>query len=118
MHGEGPRIEVSRFGDLDDVSPAVAAAVYRIAQESITNSVRHARGLTSIGVRVEGDEDCVRLTVHDDGAPVSSARSSPGYGVVGMTERAALLGGSLDAGPAPAGGWTVRAVLPRKVTAR
>ncbi len=118
VHGEGPRIEVSRFGDLDDVSPAVAAAVYRITQESITNSVRHARGLTSIGVRVEGDEDCVRLTVHDDGAPVSSARSSPGYGVVGMTERAALLGGSLDAGPAPAGGWTVRAVLPRKVTAR
>ena len=56
-----------RSGDLDDVSPSVGAAIYRIAQESITNSVRHARGLTSIDVRVEGDEDCVRLTVHDDG---------------------------------------------------
>ena len=101
---EGARVEVGRFGNLDDVSPTVGAAIYRIAQESITNSVRHARGLTSIDVRVEGDEDCVRLTVHDDGAPVSSARSSPGYGVVGMTERAALLGGSLEAGPAPSRG--------------
>ena len=118
VHREGARVEVGRFGDLDNVSPTVGAAVYRIAQESITNSVRHARGLTHIGVRVEGDEDCVRLTVHDDGGPVSSARSSPGYGVVGMTERAALLGGSLEAGPAPAGGWTVHAVLPRKMTAR
>jgi signal transduction histidine kinase len=118
VHREGARVEVGRVGNLVDVSPTVEAAIYRIAQESITNSVRHARGLTTIDVRVEGDEDCVRLTVHDDGAPVSSARSSPGYGVVGMSERAALLGGSLEAGPAPAGGWTVRAVLPRRVTAR
>ena len=113
---EGARVEVALFGDLDDVSPTVGAAIYRIAQESVTNSVRHARGPTSIEVRVEGAEDCVRLTVHDDGAPVSSARSAPGYGVVGMTERAALLGGSLEAGPAPAGGWTVSAELPREVT--
>lgn len=114
---DGAQVDVGQFGTLDDVSPTVGAAIYRIAQESITNSVRHARGLTSIDVRVEGDEDCVRLTVQDDGAPVSSARSAPGYGVVGMTERAALLGGSLEAGPAPDGGWQVRAVLPRTVPA-
>jgi signal transduction histidine kinase len=114
----GARIEVARSGDLDDVSPSIGAAVYRIAQESVTNSVRHARGLTNIEVRVDGDDDCVRLTVHDDGAPGSAGRSTPGYGVVGMTERATLLGGTLEAGPDEAGGWTVRAVLPRTVTAR
>ena len=118
MPGVGARIDVARSGDLDHVSPSIGAAVYRIAQESVTNSVRHARGLTNIEVRVDGDEDCVRLTVHDDGAPGSAGRSTPGYGVVGMTERAALLGGTLEAGPAPAGGWTVRAVLPRTVTPR
>jgi signal transduction histidine kinase len=115
---QGTRIEVGRSGNLDDVTPTVSAAIYRIAQESITNSIRHARNLTSIDLRLDGDEDCIRLTVHDDGAPVSSAWSSSGYGVVGMTERAALLGGSLEAGPAPDRGWTVRAVLPRTVTAR
>ena len=55
----------------------------------------------------------MRLTVSDDGEAVSSSRTSLGYGIVGMTERAALLGGTLDAGPGPERGWVVEAVLPR-----
>jgi len=109
--GGGPRVDVELVGDLEDVRPLVGAAIYRIAQESITNAVRHARHATRIDVRVAGERDSVRLTVRDDGAAGASA--GPGYGVVGMTERAALLGGTLEAGPSADGGWTVTAVLPR-----
>ena len=73
--GDGPRVDVQLAGDLDDLRPLVGAAIYRIAQESITNAVRHARHATRIDVRVTGDRDCVRLTVRDDGA--AGARSGP-----------------------------------------
>jgi signal transduction histidine kinase len=109
-----PRIEVALRGDLDDLSPTVDAAVYRLAQESITNAVRHARHATRVEVVVEGDADAVRLMVRDDGdARVGDRGVRKGYGLVGMTERATLLGGTLSAGPGADGGWTVRAVLPR-----
>jgi len=116
--GATPRVDVDLSGDLDDLRPSVGAAIYRIAQESITNAVRHARHATRIVVCVAGDDDRVRLTVRDDGDASSFARSSPGYGLVGMTERAMLLGGTLEAGPSPDGGWTVNAVLPRVGSAR
>ena len=109
-----PRVHVLLRGDLDGLSPAVDVALYRIAQESITNALRHARHATKVDVTVEGDGPQVRLTVRDDGLPVGANRAAaPGYGLVGMTERAALLGGSLSAGPSGAGGWRVEAVLPR-----
>ena len=111
--GDRPRVEVHLSGDLDDLGPSVGAAVYRIAQESITNAVRHARHATRISVSVAGDDDWVRLTVRDDGDASSTGRHSTGYGLVGMTERAMLLGGTLEAGPGPDRGWTVNAVLPR-----
>jgi signal transduction histidine kinase len=112
--GDGPRIDVQLAGDLDNLRPLVGAAIYRIAQESITNAIRHARHATRIDVRVTGDRDCIRLTVRDDGnAGTSTADRSSGYGLVGMTERAALLGGTLDASPNAESGWTVTAVLPR-----
>ncbi len=114
--GEGPRVDVELSGDLDGLQPLVGAAIYRIAQESITNAIRHARRATRIDVRVRGDGDCVRLTVHDDGSAVPGAGASSGYGLVGMTERATLLGGTLEAGPSDGSGWTVTAVLPRNGT--
>ena len=110
-----PRVEVELSGDLGGLPPSVEAAIYRLAQESITNAIRHARHATRINVRVAGDDDCVRLSVRDDGDPsLYGAGSSSGYGLVGMAERAKLLGGTLEAGPRPDRGWTVTAVLPRK----
>ena len=103
--------------DLDDLRPLVEAAIYRIAQESITNAVRHARA-NRINVYVTGDDDCVRVTVRDDGDASSTGRNSSGYGLVGMTERAKLLGATLEAGPSPDKGWTVNAVLPRAGVAK
>jgi signal transduction histidine kinase len=112
--GDWPRVDVELSGDFDDLAPSVGAAIYRLAQESITNAVRHARHATRISVRVaDDDDDCVRLTVRDDGDGSPTGQGSWGYGLVGMTERATLLGGTLEAGPNPDSGWTVNAVLPK-----
>ena len=118
-----PRVEVHLSGELDDLRPSVGAAIYRIGQESITNAVRHARHATRIVVRVTGHDDHVRLTVRDDGDTGAAARNAAGwnlagFGLVGMVERATLLGGTLEAGPAPDRGWLVSAVLPRSAAAR
>ena len=91
----------------------MGAAIYRLAQESVTNAVRHARHATRIIVRVAVEGDRVHLTVSDDGEVAAPSASAPGYGLVGMTERATLLGGTLQAGPTRERGWTVDAVLPR-----
>ena len=107
----GPDVDVQLEGDLDAVPPTVAAAVYRMGQEAVTNARRHARNAALVHVLVRVDEAGVRLDVHDDGDPAASA--APGYGLTGMRERAALLGGSCEAGPAPDRGWTVSALLPR-----
>ena len=109
----GPRVDVELSGELDALTPSVEAAMYRLAQEAITNATQHARHATRIDVHVAGEDDCVRLTVRDDGDAGSADRSRSGYGLVGMAERAALLGGTLEAGPGPGKGWTVNAVLPR-----
>ncbi len=112
--GERPRVDVELSGDLDGLRPSVDAAIFRLAQESITNAVRHARHATRVQVAVRGEPDCVRMTVHDDGdAGPYDPRAATGFGLVGMAERAKLLGGSLEAGPTRTRGWTVTAVLPR-----
>lgn len=110
----GPSVDVNIVGDVDDLPPPVAAAVYRLAQESITNARRHARRATRIEVRVTADNTSVQVRVSDDGdtSPMRPT-ASPGYGLIGMIERADLLGGTCEAGPGPARGWTVTAVLPR-----
>jgi signal transduction histidine kinase len=110
--GGGPRVDVQLSGDFAELSPAVGVALYRIAQESVTNAVRHARHATQITVDVVEEGKQVRLTVRDDGDVVTTAQTPSGYGLVGMAERASLLGGTLQAGPGPERGWRVDAVLP------
>lgn len=113
--GPGPRVVVTVAGEVDELRPAVDAACFRLAQEAVTNALRHARQASAVEVRVEADDDDVRLTVVDDGrAAVGPTAAAPGFGLVGMAERAKLLGGTFAAGPAPGGGWTVAATLPRR----
>lgn len=110
----GPAVEVELVGDVDALPPPVGTAIFRLAQESVTNARRHARHATRIQVRVDVDDTAVRLRVSDDGeATAARTAGSRGYGLVGMMERAGLLGGTCEAGPAPGRGWTVTAVLPR-----
>ncbi len=111
--GGSLQIDVKLSGDLDGLRPSVEAAIYRLAQESITNAVRHARRATRVDVSVTTDGDTVRLTVRDNGDVTTTTRSPSGYGLMGMSERATLVGGTLTAGPSPSRGWTVSAVLPK-----
>ena len=113
-----PCVEVTLSGEFDDLSPAVGAAIYRLAQESITNARRHARHATQVTVAVTGDADRVRLTIDDDGSAGAGGRAPAGYGLVGMQERASLLGGTFHAGPTAERGWRVEAILPRTGTPR
>ncbi len=118
-HGQaGPRVEVVLAGDLEDLAPAVGAAIYRLAQESVTNARRHARHAAQVTVTVTGDADQVRLTVDDDGSSGPTSRTPGGYGLVGMGERATVLGGTFHAGPTAGRGWRVEAHLPRTGTPR
>jgi signal transduction histidine kinase len=97
--------------------PPVALAVYRIVQESLTNVVRHAgRVVTTVGLRQDGGYLCVDV-VNDGGAAPAAFGDGAGAGLAGMRERAAALGGTLDAGPRPGGGFAVRARLPVAATA-
>jgi signal transduction histidine kinase len=109
-----PVVQVHRGGDLAGLPQPVEVAVYRICQESVTNAIRHSLNATAVTVEVTGDVGVVRLRVHDDGGAARPA-STGGYGLLGMAERAKLLGGACQAGPDPAGGWTVEATLPREV---
>lgn len=113
---DGPEVRLQLVGDVDRLGPALDAAVYRVAQEAVTNARRHARGATRVDVRVEGDAQRVRVEVVDDGMAAPSPGGSGtrgGFGIAGMRERVALLGGSLEAGPRPGGGWSVVATIPR-----
>ncbi|MEO5610354.1 MAG: sensor histidine kinase [Ornithinibacter sp.] len=113
-----PCVKVTLAGELDDLSPAVGAAIYRLAQESITNARRHASHATQVTVAVTGEAVQVRLTVDDDGSSGAANRTPAGYGLVGMRERVTLLGGTFDAGPTADRGWRVEAILPRTGTPR
>lgn len=107
-----PTVEVSLDGSSTRVAPPVDAALYRLAQESLTNTLRHARDATRVEIDVRWEGGAVRLRVTDDGQIEPGSAPEPGFGLLGMAERARLLGGSFSAGPGPEGGWVVEAVLP------
>ncbi|AWB85927.1 sensor histidine kinase [Mycetocola zhujimingii] len=109
-------IEVSFESSLTELpSATVQLALYRVAQESLTNVLRHARA-SKASVVLEDVGDNIRLRVADDGAGMQqSARDVPsGSGLLGMAERAALLGGTLDVGNTPQGGFAVTVTVPRE----
>jgi signal transduction histidine kinase len=110
-----PVVEVSLDLSSARLAGPVDAALYRLAQESLTNALRHAQGATRVGIDVRRESDTVRLRVADDGRTEPGPAPEPGFGLLGMAERARLLGGSFSAGPGPRGGWVVEAVLPVEV---
>ncbi len=115
LRGAGIAVDVAISGRDDRVPPEISAAAFRIAQEATTNILRHAgAGRASIAVAV--GEGSVVITVEDDGAaPVTvggPVKAGSGNGLRGMRERAAALGGRLDAGRQPDGRWRVHAELP------
>lgn len=107
-------LSVTVDGEAPDVLPdKVGHAAYRIVQESITNTIRHASA-AHVSVSFTSDPDALRVRVSDDGtgAPPSDGPHGAGRGIPGMRERAEQLGGELYAGPAAGGGFEVSARLP------
>ncbi|WP_151480738.1 sensor histidine kinase [Streptomyces albicerus] len=110
--GGDVEITLRREGEPDGVSPVVGLAAYRVVQEALTNVVKHSGARHAAVSVVRGDG---RLTVEvvDDGPP-SPSPATGGFGLVGMRERAAAAGGTIDYGPVPGGGFRVRAELPAR----
>jgi signal transduction histidine kinase len=94
--------------------PGAGLTVYRIVQEALTNTLKHAAAPTRVSIAIAHRPDSVTVDVHDDGAarPVRPAAGTTGHGLTGMQERAAVYGGTVSAGPDPAGGWRIHARLP------
>jgi MYXO-CTERM domain-containing protein len=108
--GAGRAVELVVEGDPADLPPAVDLVAYRVVQESLTNVVRHA-GPAAAVVRVVFGPAEVLIQVTDDGSG-SGTVDGRGNGIAGMRERVTAVGGELDAGPRPEGGFQVRARLP------
>jgi len=89
-----------------------ALAAYRIVQESLTNTRKHAGPGACAAVLLRYCGDALELAITDDGLGAAAASDGAGHGLTGMTERAAMYGGSVQAGPRPDGGFQVRARLP------
>lgn len=99
-------------GEGDSIPPgSVSLAAYRIVQESLTNVLRHAPGTRRVDVISRTADGVVTLTIDNETTHDPAPSDGSGRGLVGMRERAALTGGSLEAGPRPDGRWRVRAVL-------
>jgi signal transduction histidine kinase len=109
--GDGLVVDYWASGELGAVSPAAGLALYRIAEEALHNAVRHAPHANTV-VTVTVTDAAAQLKVESVGAPGTVADGRrPRYGLVGMRERAALVGGTLEAGPTPQG-WRVAAWVP------
>ena len=110
--GAGVRVELMVVGAARPLPPAVDLAVYRIVQEALTNVLRHA-GPATATVRLTYRERDLTVHIDDDGHRAGGRRrSGGGNGLVGMGERVAALGGRLQAGPRPGGGFRVLATIP------
>ena len=131
----GPTVRYRCTGDPERLDLGVQLAAYRIAQEALTNALKHGGPRTRVDLTLAAGASRVRIFVHDSGAPEVTGGERPtpdlagaqgtaggpdlagaqgvagGQGIAGMAERAALYGGTFRAGPAPDGGWTVHATL-------
>jgi signal transduction histidine kinase len=109
--GAGLPVDLVVADGAGDLPPGVELAAYRIVQEALTNALRHARAQRAT-VRVSVDAGRLRVVVSDDGAGQNGGRRSGGHGLVGMRERVAVYGGSLEIGPGAGGGFRVDASIP------
>ena len=107
----GVEVRVDVSGERRPLPPGVDRAAFRIAQEALTNVARHAGGATAT-VRVAYGDEALTVQIDDDGSGAHAGPAGSGKGITGMRERATALGGHLEAGPRPGGGFRVRAWLP------
>ncbi|MCX4718507.1 sensor histidine kinase [Streptomyces virginiae] len=112
----GLSVDVSTEGQARALPPGVDLAAFRILQEALTNVMRHS-GARTARIRLIWQPHALELRVADDGPATGGAPDGGGNGLVGMRERATALGGTVETGPRPDGGFRVVAVLPLKADA-
>jgi signal transduction histidine kinase len=112
MRAAGLTVTLEVTGTPRPVSPAMELSIYRIVQEGLTNTLKHAHGAPAT-VRLNYLRDAIELSIEDTGRVAPPESPAPrGNGLIGMQERVALLGGKLQAGYIPDTGFAVRATLP------
>ncbi|MFG2003098.1 sensor histidine kinase [Spirillospora sp. NPDC048911] len=115
--GAGLTVAVTETGDRRHVPPGYELTVYRIVQEALSNAMRHAPGST-VAIAIDFAAEALRVSVVNEPPPDGRRPQEPppggGHGLVGMRERAAMLGGELTAGPTLGGGFEVDAILPTR----
>jgi signal transduction histidine kinase len=108
----GIPVELTVAGAPCALLPGVELTAYRVVQEALTNTVKHAAGATAT-VLIEYGADHLLVEVTDTGGgPGVSAATGNGYGLIGLRERLAVYGGTLHAGRRPRGGYRVKALFP------
>jgi two-component system sensor histidine kinase UhpB len=107
----GPRVQRDLQAKLPPLSPDVELVIYRIAQEGLTNALRHS-GARSVKLSLKADAECVTLAVTDDGGGLPTPLPTGTAGIAGMRERALLVGGMLSVSSSPGGGTEVRLTVP------
>ena len=110
IRATGLEVELKREGALGELPAGVDLSAYRIVQEALTNTLKHAQA-TRARVRLVRSKQELAIEVTDDGAGPAE-ESANGHGLIGMQERVALLGGALEAGPGEGGGFVVKAHFP------
>jgi signal transduction histidine kinase len=111
MRDAGQRLTVEVEGDLALLPPGVDLAGYRVVQEALTNTLKHAPG-AEVRARVARDQHQLVIEVADGGPSVTTPNGHVGHGLLGMRERVTLYGGELSAGPQPGGGFRVHGRIP------
>ncbi|MFF9676852.1 sensor histidine kinase [Streptomyces eurythermus] len=123
LRAGGLPVELERTGLPRSAAPTTELTAYRIVQEALTNTHKHASA-NHVKVTLDYGTDTLRITVTDDGLPGTAQDSGTargpgtGHGLIGMRERAAAIGGTVIAGPRPEGGFRVHAELPLVLTPR
>jgi len=114
VRGTGLAVTLRTEGAAEDLPTGIDTSAYRIVQEALTNTLKHARATTAEVALVFHPHELI-IDIIDDGQPASPPADSaphPGRGIIGMHERAALYGGSLTAAPRPQGGFQVHTRFP------
>ncbi|RMI07102.1 sensor histidine kinase [Cellulomonas triticagri] len=112
VRGSGVRASLVRMGTARPLPPGIGLTVYRICQEALTNVLKHAGPDPTVTVLVQWKASSLTLEVADDGRGASAGSDGLGQGLLGMRERATMVGGTLTVGPRPGGGFRVRTELP------
>lgn len=112
VRGQGLDATFETIGDAPELSPAAELTAYRVVQEGLTNATKHAGPGAHVDVRLRAVAEGLEVEVSDDGRGRPDSTPGTGNGLRGMRERVTAVGGTVEAGPKPRGGFRVRATIP------